>query len=347
MDGTIIQSGRFTSTGVAVSLPIRSDLDWMWVYNYTQIATTQATGRGAKFYWQRGLDANDGFVYYKSDTTDVINLDTSASLSVGGFTLIDSSINDPEAQLTATAVSSAAPAQVSIVAHGYSTGDIVRIYSSNQMPQINGMEFTITVNGANTFLLTNLDTTATTGTWVASTAAFACRIPFNPIFYPRARTITNIGTGATTLVTMAVTHGFTVGQKVRILVPSNFGMSSSINNQQATITAVGTADESGFTNTITLDLDSSAAGTFAWPSNATTKLTQAQIVPMGEDTAIALAQMPPLDVLADATVNRAYIGIRLSSGTRSPAGSEVDVIYWVAGKSYSANQITPILASQM
>ena len=39
MASTIIQSGSFTSTGVSVDLDLRSDVDWVEVINYTQMAT--------------------------------------------------------------------------------------------------------------------------------------------------------------------------------------------------------------------------------------------------------------------------------------------------------------------
>src|SRR5574338_385788 len=73
MDNTIIQQGRFTSDGTARQLAIRSDVDWMYVYNFTK-ATMVAGSEGVKYYWQRGLAANDGFVTIRNagGTADLI-----------------------------------------------------------------------------------------------------------------------------------------------------------------------------------------------------------------------------------------------------------------------------------
>ena len=52
---TVMQQGSFTSTGVAVTLQIRSGIDWMRVYNTTQMAANQTTAVGVKYYWQKGM----------------------------------------------------------------------------------------------------------------------------------------------------------------------------------------------------------------------------------------------------------------------------------------------------
>ena len=57
-----------------------------------------------------------------------------------------------------TAATQAANCQITSVAHGLSTGDVVKIVGIVGMVQLNGGIFTITVNGANTFLL-NIDST--------------------------------------------------------------------------------------------------------------------------------------------------------------------------------------------
>ena len=49
---TVIQQGRFTADGTNKILAIRSDIDWIRVYN--ESAITQATlDLGAEFYFQR------------------------------------------------------------------------------------------------------------------------------------------------------------------------------------------------------------------------------------------------------------------------------------------------------
>lgn len=352
MDGTIIQQGTFTANGAAITIPIRSDVDWMQVVNYTIAAADQTTAIGFQYFWQRGMSTGTGLVYKKSNAVNAANLVDDLA---DGFYLIDSSVNIPEAALTGTTITEAAPA-VASVTNTYSNGDIVRIIASDKMKTINGLDFTIGSASGSDFALAYLDTTAATGTWTASTAFKVRRLPFNPIFYPRARYVTNVSNAAQAIVTMAVTHGFTIGQVVRLIIPQNtFTMNipasantvtASSGEVQATIVAIGAADESAFTNTITLDVDSTAWGAFAWPDSVTTtKLTHAQVVPVGEDTAEALSQST--NILADSTINRAYIGMRLGGGANKPGGANGNVMYWIAGKSYSANEITPLTASQM
>src|SRR5665811_498722 len=56
--------GSFTSTGAAKLLNIRSNVDWMYVYNQTQIALVpQAGSTGLQYYWQRGMAPGTGIRY--------------------------------------------------------------------------------------------------------------------------------------------------------------------------------------------------------------------------------------------------------------------------------------------
>ena len=98
------------------------------------------------------------------------------------------------------------------------------------------------------------------------------------------------------------------------------------------ITAVDTATGNGH-NTITINANTSGFGSFLtqWES-ITPPYTPAQVIPIGEDTATALAQMPPLSELADATYNTGYLGMVLAAGATAPAGIAADTVFWVARK---------------
>ena len=65
-DNTIIQQGRFTSTGVTKVIQLRSDIDWMRVYNLTVADNNQTTAVGVEYYWQRGFAQDTGIEYKKS-----------------------------------------------------------------------------------------------------------------------------------------------------------------------------------------------------------------------------------------------------------------------------------------
>jgi hypothetical protein len=172
--------------------------------------------------------------------------------------------------------------------------------------------------------MSQLALAGTTGSWML--------IKYDPIFYPRRRFITKITQASLAVVTLSVTHGYKVGQLVRMVVPDAFGM-TQMNGLQATIVAVNTTTTSG--NTITLDIDSSSFSAFAFPVTADVPFTYAEVVPMGEDTSYALSQ--GADILSDATENTAEIGLLLEAGTLAPAGSASDVIFWTAGSSFSVD----------
>lgn len=327
MDNTIIQQGRFTSAGSAVTIQLRSGVDWMKVYNTTVAAGAQTTAVGVEYYWQAGFPQDAAWEYKKAGAgvagANLVTYNTS-----GGFTLVDSSANpNGNANATVTAVSNAAiPVVSNSGTNGLVAGQIVRMSNVASANQIGGMDFTVGYNTltSGTFSLDYMAqiVAGTTGTWRL--------IKYDPIFYPRRRYITKITAASQAVVTMSVTHGYKVGQLVRMVVPAEFGM-VEMNNLQATIVAVDTTTTTG--NSITLNIDSSAFTAFAFPLSAVAPFTFAQVVPMGEDTPYALSQ--EVDILSDATENTGYIGMQLAAGANSPAGVTSDVIYWVAGKSFS------------
>ena len=308
-----IITGSFTSDGTAKQLNLPSGVDYMEVINRTQWATTQATGRGVKFEWFRGLSAGQGFMVSKTNSTDALN---GTFLTTGGFTEIDSSVQTPGPAQTGVAGTPIAKATsvVTLAAHGYSNGDIVRLTTTTGMLQIASMEFTISSVSTNAFTLAYLDAS---GFAANATAVTARRIPFDTIFYPRNRLITAITAGATTVVQMSVTHGLTVGQVVRVEVPEGWGM-TQINGLKGEVLAINTT-----TNTITLDINSSSFTAFAFPTSAVASagISFPQIVPVGVEAGGSLD---------DAETNTAFVGMSLAAGTTSPAGSSSDVIYWKA-----------------
>lgn len=321
MDGTIIQQGRFTSDGTAQELQIRSDVDWMYVYNETQWATTQTPGRGVKFYWQRGMTSGYAFEYTKADGADTLQAEQVTS---GGFTLLDTSASPVDSlNATITAVSNAAiPVASNSGTNGLSAGDVVRIINVTGAQQLGGYDFTVGNNtlSSGTFSLDYMAqiVAGTTGSWR--------KIKWDPIFYPRHRSITGITQASQAVITLSVTHGYTAGQAVRLIVPSAFGM-VEMDGLKGNITAVSTAN-----NTITVDIDSSAFTAFSFPLTAAVPFSQALVVPIGETANGTYANN-----LDDRTQNLAFIGMELGAGIDGPAGSSSDVIYWVAGKSFSVS----------
>jgi len=307
-----IASGSFTSAGTAKNIALRSDFDVFEVMNATQIATTQTTGRGCMYKWQRGMADGTGVMWSKEDSANTVTLEW---LTSGGFTRVDQSVQTlgAEQSMSGTEIAKATSV-VTVTGHGYSVGDRVRIYGTTAMLQVAGYDFTITaVPDANSFTLGYIDMS---GFAADATAGKVRKVPNNPIYSPQANRITGITAADPMVVTLAVTHGLTVGQKVRLNVSSDFGMVEA-NSLIGEITAVDTAN-----NTITLDIDASGFTAFAFPTSAVAALgvTPAHIVPIGDAATT-------LDGSMD---NTAQILMKLGAGADGPAGSANDVIYWRA-----------------
>ena len=307
----VVASGKFTSDGSAKDIVLASDFDLFVVRNQTQIATTQATGRGVKFEWQKGLASNAGFMYTKQNNANALDLEY---ISSGGFLRVDTSVQTPEAEkaMVSDYVTVADPANVSVTGHGYSNSDRVRVYDTTGMLQLAGYEFTIGNVSANDFQLSYLDSSGFAG---SCTAGNVRRIPNDPRYAPAKNWITGISAAAQAVVTLSITHGLVIGDRVRLSVPSIFGMSQA-DGLSGKVTAVSTAN-----NTVTLDIDSSGFSAFAFPTT-TLVGSPALLIPYGTDVQSG----------AQAFQDGTEVLMRLNAGADSPAGSTSDVIYWEAIK---------------
>lgn len=316
-DNTIIQQGNFTSTGGNYTVQLRSDLDWMRVYNLTQSAGS-TSGRAVEFFWMRGMPAGYGLKYYRGGSDKSVFSDY---VSTGGFSLIDSSVQTPGAlNSTVSAISTATPPVVTASSTaGLAAGSIVRFVNVLGAQQFGGIDFEIDTVNANTNF--RLPFAPTIG---AGTSGSFRPIPFDPIYYPRRRYITAITAANPAVVTMSVSHGYTVGQKVRFTVPAAYGM-IEMDGRTATVTGINTT-----TNTITTDIDASAFTSFSFPLTTAVPFSPALVVPVGEAASSTYANL-----LDDATINTSYIGMVLYGGAAAAAGSASDVIYWTAGKSFN------------
>lgn len=333
MSETIIQQGRFTSTGALKTLQLRSGIDWMRVYNTDVASDAQTTAIGVEYYWQRGFPDGAKWEYKKSSAANAADL--SVYTTTGGFTYIDTTGN-PNGVIHAvgsateiTAISTAnPPVATNSGVNGLSAGNVVRLINVSGAPQIGGMDFTV---GYGTLSDTTFSLDYMSVLGVAGTTAGWIKINWNPIFYPRYRYITKISNATQAVVTLSVTHGYLVGQRVRMQVPAAYGM-SQMNGLSGTIVSIDTTTT---VNTITLDIDASAFDAFAFPAAAAVPFVKAMVIPEGEDTAQAISSA--VDRYNDAEENQGYIGMSLAAGANGPAGQSNDVIYWVAGVSFSVD----------
>jgi hypothetical protein len=309
-----ILSGTFTTPGtlvpVNISLPsgateikIRNETD----YTAHAAAIIEASG------WASSL-ANSAEVKTGSGANP--NVITVTDLLTGGFTFINDSASVGLGPLVAniTAITNANPAVVSTITPA-PLGSVVRVYNTTGMLQIGGWDFTVTAVGVGaTMTFGYLDALAANGFAAAATGGSFRVVPFDPRYYPVNRRITLITQAASAVITMSVTHGFTVGQKVRIVVPPAYGM-IEMNNQLVTITAINTA-----TNTITVNIDSTGFTAFSFPSSAAAALgvLVPEVVPVGE-----AATAPYQNLLDDRTRNVSFNGVI------------IDPAILVASKTYS------------
>ena len=333
-----ILTGQITGSASVQYVVLPSGYQKFEMFNLTDLATAATTSvmtvKGSSY-----MPAGSAYYEVGSGASSIM---TPMFTSTQGLTFIlDSSGQPLSAQLTGQSLSSAAPGVVGSTNTGnLINGDIVRLYNVTNDQQLSGMEFTVGSVVANTsFTLANLATNQT-NLGVATTLNYRI-IPFDARYYPRRRFITRIAaSGVNTLITLSVTHGYTAGQAVRVYVPTNFGTGTNpfltgpiglgINTIgqgiAATIIAVGTADTNGFTNTITVNINSSAF-TWLWPTSASFAAgSQVPFVePVGE-AAINTLALPFGNSLADATFNTSFNGVKIGTTIQT-----ADKLYqWVA-----------------
>lgn len=328
-DNTIIQQGYFTSTGLVQTIPLRSGIDWMRIYNWSVANASQTTAVGVEYYWQAGM-GNSGLVYLKSNATNAANL--TETLPNGSFTYFDSSvINYGAIKATITAISTAAiPVVTNSGSNGLVANQVVRILNQAGSPQLGGIDYTVgnATLSSSTFSLdyaNQLTVAGTAGSWML--------INSSPIFYPSSRYASiMVSSGSQTLVTLTVSHTYKVGQTVRFNVGPAYGAWSALNGVLATVVS----SYQGYPNNdILVDFDSSSFGAFVSPLAASVPFTPAQVVPVGENTSVA--ESNNVSIINDATINTAFIGMNLEAGLSFPAGSSGNLMYWIAGKSFSNN----------
>lgn len=325
--------GKFTTDGSNQTIVFTSRIDWMWVKNLT-VSYAAGANIGAEFYWQRGMTQGRGTIYTKTAATNALAVGQIAANA--GFYLVDSSSNLPGPSLALTGITNGNPPVVNTAnTSSLSNGDIVRIYSTVGALQLGGLDFTISnLSAGVSFILLNMAPIVSANPGAGTFR----RIPYNPIYYPSRRYITKVSQASQAIVTLSVTHGYTVGQVIRFIVPevtaSTFGM-TELNGLQATIVAINEPDADGIVNTITVDIDTTGFTAFAFPLTADPGFTPAQVVPMGENTAQAITSN--VNILGDATANNGYIGIQMVAGANSPAGVANDVIYYVVGSSFEVD----------
>lgn len=329
---TMLVQGSFKSTGVAVNIPVPASADYFVVFNQTQAATTQATGRGIKFEWfgNPAMAAGTAYETLKTNSTNALN---QTLVSSGGFTYVPAYPN-PEAAVTGTAITAATPAVVSST-NTYVNGDRVVLYGTTGMAQIGGMEFTISSVSGSAYTLLGL---AAAGFATAATALVARRVsPYNQML-PEFMYVTAISKAASAVVTVSVdtTNLVYVGMKLVFQIPKSFGMTEMNENNLNGIPVIVTAVNHGAYQ-FTVNVNSSAFTTFAFPLSTASPTAPlfATVAPAGSATTYD----PLLQTYTGYDFNKMpfrssqqFPLMSLAAGAQSPAGSTDDIIIWQAFK---------------
>lgn len=344
---TIITQGSFTSDGTSQNIPLPSSADYFRVQNLTQLATTNATGRGFMFEWYKDLLNDDEAIEWKkTNSTDAANI---VKVSSGGFTYVDSApVVEAQAANAITAITAANPAVVSQT-NSYSDGDILRIYNTTGDLTVGGMVFEISSSSGSGYSLLGLPNTTQNGL-AAATAGNTRRISKYQAVEPSFLYVTGISNAgslttaypAQSVVSVSIdpSRYYVVGQKVTFSVPGSFGM-VEMSGLSGTITALNVSN-AGLTNYVAaynmvVDIDCSAFTAFTFPASALSPTAQlfATVAPAGQKTSynpVTMVQTGYNFNLAPFHTGQFTPYMYLSAGAQSPAGSANDIIVWQAFK---------------
>jgi hypothetical protein len=313
MSNNAIVRGSFVSAGGSETIAIPCDVDYIMVYNETvgQANNPAVTELAVESKYVAGMDQDSAIVVAKLTGDNSLEM---VPCAAGGFTIIDQavpSIGAAKALGNPTFTQADPAVWDTTAAHGYIAGDIVRVYGVTAAQQYSSLDLTVTSVAAGTDKFqTLLDTAGIT----VGTAGYVRKLDLDvSLYYPRRRYIAKVTTGSTTVVRMTVSHGFKVDEYVRFIVPQVFGM-TQLNGLRGKITAVDTTIT---TNTITVDIDSSAFDAFAFPDSADLPFSFAQVVPDSEYPGVITA----------AVRNVGIKGVKLGSVVAGNAG---DTIRWIA-----------------
>ena len=330
MPFTIITGDTFLSDGTAKKILLPSSADYFKTWNVTQLAATNpnTVTNGQWFGPKFGAGASPAGQGIKTVKTTAM-LESSFAAGTGFTYVTTNPVVEAQAANAITAITAASPAVVTQT-NTYSDGDIIQFYNTTGMLQISGMNFQISSSSGSGYTLIGL---RAAGFAAAATAGFTRRISKYLAVDPQYLYVTEITKATQAVVRTSVdpTAYYVVGMKVHFSIPYSFGM-TEMNALTGTIVAVSAANY-----TMTVDIDSSAFTTFAFPASALSPGAQlfATIAPAG-----AATKRDP-NTFVETGYNFQYQAFHtgqfvpyllLTGGAQSPAGAASDQINWMAYK---------------
>jgi len=310
----LILRDSYTSAGTARTISLPGPVDYVIVRDISNLnAPVNNEYVGSEFF--SGMNSGTALVRSYTGAQPATSV---AQTAANGFIL--SSNADQNALGASVATTATTAANPAVVSTATTTGllansSIVRIYNTVNMRQISPVDFSVgAVNAGVNFQLRWLDASG----FAAAGVAGSYRIVTNPPnFSPRQYFITNVSQAASARITLSVTHDIQIGEEIRFNLPEEFGM-SELNGLSGTVTATGNADASGFTNTIDVDINSTAFTAFSWPASATVPITHPQAIRFGVDSQPVIAQA--------STNNNAAWNLVLGTSVVGPANDLMEVL---------------------
>lgn len=326
---TILTGDSFTSTGAGKKITLPSSADYMEVFNMTNLAAANpnevsiSRWFGPKF--GAGASAADSGVKTVKTTSDLTSIYAS-----GGFTYVQTApVVEAQSANAITAITAASPGVVSQT-NTYSDGDILQFYSTTGMLQLGGMSFQISSSSGAGYTLIGL---RAAGFAAPGTAGYTRRISKYAAVEPQFLYITEITKATQAVVRTSVdpTQYYVVGMKIHFSIPYSFGM-YQMNQLTGTIVAVSAANY-----TLTVDIDSTAFTTFAFPASTASPTAQlfATLAPAGASTqynSVTMVQTGYDFQYQPFRTGEFTPYMYLAGGSQSPAGASSDVINWIAYK---------------
>lgn len=358
--------GNYVSTGAAQVINLPFQPDYVEFFNFTVANSAAASQNVAYGKWQYPM-AQGSAVIQGYNATPTLIYDTVSSGGISTFSAGQLLQYGPTLNISGITKASAAVVTTT-ASHNLASGDVVQFQglfqsSTTGMPQINGLNFTVTVTGATTFTIPwNTNQSSYTALSGSPANASVKKLLYPYLYFPGTSVISAITTGTTTTIDTTSAHNFVVGQEVAFRIPSLWG-TTQLNSLPNTLTpgspvygyVIAVTDY----NTVVVNIDSSAYTAFN--SNPTVAqsvgLSFAQIVAVGDvnsggvviSSGSALYPAPqysPIGTTLVSTINGPAIkgsfvnntsqGFIIGAGTAQGDASSVlvgatsDVIYWRA-----------------
>lgn len=296
-------TGSFVSTGAAFFLNLPTGYDQIELINITDIGNADGSVPVMKAFGTS--DMLPGSALVSTKTTGAATLDLELGIAADGFTFLQDTGGLAIGPTTAlTGITNVISPVVSTITPA-AIGQVVRLYSVVGALQLDGMDYQVTARAPGASM-----TLGDVGTAPGSVggAGFFRIINANSRYYPRTRYISAITQAASAVIMTTVNHRYVAGQKVRIYIPTYWGM-TQLNDMIATITAV-TA------NTITIDVDTTTFTAFAYPTSvqAAAGIGFPIVVPFGE-----AATVPYANMLDDAVRNESKVGVVIGTAVQTVA----------------------------